>query len=225
MEYEEIINLLKSMANPYNVAGMARFGINPDNTLGISVAELRKIARKIGKNHALAGQLWDSGIHEARILACLIEDPKQVTPQQMEKWVRDFDSWDVCDQCCIHLFRKTAYAYEKAAEWVEKDREFEKRAGFTLIATLAVNDKKTGNEVFEAFLPIIKQKSVDERNYVKKAVNWALRQMGKRNRYLNVAALKTAEEIKSLNTKSARWIANDAIRELVSEKIQAKLKE
>jgi len=225
MEYEEIINLLKSMANPYNVAGMARFGINPDNTLGISVAELRKIARKIGKNHALAGQLWDSGIHEARILACLIEDPKQVTPQQMEKWVRDFDSWDVCDQCCIHLFRKTAYAYEKAAEWVEKDREFEKRAGFTLIATLAVNDKKTGNEVFEAFLPIIKQKSVDKRNYVKKAVNWALRQIGKRNRYLNVAALKTAEEIKSLNTKSARWIANDAIRELVSEKIQAKLKE
>ena len=225
MNYEDIISLLKSMANPYNVAGMARFGINPDNTLGISVADLRSIAKKIGKQHALANQLWSSGIHEARILACLIDDPKQITTEQMERWVRDFDSWDVCDLCCIHLFRKTTFAYEKAAEWTEREDEFERRAGFVLIATLAVHEKKAGNEIFEAFLSVIKQKAADERNFVKKAVNWALRQIGKRNRILNSAAIKTAEEIRSLNTKSARWVANDAIRELASEKVQVGLKE
>lgn len=226
MNYEEIISLLKAKANPVNVAGMARFGINPHNTLGISVTELRALARQIGKKqHLLAEQLWDSGIHEARILACLIDDPKQVDSEQMERWVRDFDSWDVCDQCCINLFRKTGFAYEKAAEWVEREEEFVKRAGFVLIATLAVNDKKAGNDVFEGFLQTIKEKSNDERNFVKKAVNWALRQIGKRNRYLNAAALKTAEEIAGQNNKAARWIARDAIRELSSEKIQAGLKD
>lgn len=211
------------MSNPDNVAGMARFGINSENTLGISVAELRKIAKKIGKQHDLAEQLWASGIHEARILACLVDLPEQVTPEQMEQWVREFDSWDICDLCCIHLFRKTPYNYRKAFEWVERENVFEKRAGFALMAALAVHDKKAGNEKFEAFLPLIKEKATDERNFVKKAVSWALRQIGKRNKALNAAAIETAEEIKGLDSKAARWIANDAIRELTSEKVQRRL--
>lgn len=202
---------------------MARFGINSENTLGISVAELRKIAKKIGKQHDLAEQLWASGIHEARILACLVDLPEQVTPEQMEQWVREFDSWDICDLCCIHLFRKTPYNYRKAFEWVERENVFEKRAGFALMAALAVHDKKAGNEKFEAFLPLIKEKATDERNFVKKAVSWALRQIGKRNKALNAAAIETAEEIKGLDSKAARWIANDAIRELTSEKVQRRL--
>lgn len=225
MNYEDIISMLKSMANHDNVIGMAKYGINPENTLGISVAELRNIAKRIGKQHDLAEQLWSSGIHEARILACLIDEPKKITQEQMERWVRDFDSWDICDLCCIHLFRKTEFAYEKAIQWTEREGEFERRAGFALIATLAVHEKKAGNEIFASFLSVIKQKSTDERNLVKKAVNWALRQIGKRNKHLNKESIKTAEEIRNLNTKSARWIANDAIRELTSEKVQARLKE
>ncbi len=220
---EEIIAGIKSLANPKNVAGMARFGINPTNTYGVSIPVLRKMAREIGKNHELALELWETGIHEARMLACFIDRPDMITGEQMESWVKDFDSWDVCDQCCGNLFDRTRFAHKKAVEWCGREEEFVRRAGFVLMACLAVHDKKAGDQAFIEFLPLIKTHSGDERNYVKKAVNWALRQIGKRNRNLNNAAIKTAEEIKQLDSKSARWIASDALRELAGDAVQKKL--
>jgi 3-methyladenine DNA glycosylase AlkD len=217
--FKEIIIKLKSHSNPKNVEGMARFGINPKNTLGVSIPIIRKMGKEIGKNHELAQQLWKSGIHEARILAGLIDDSKLVDEEQMEKWVKDFDSWDVCDQVCMNLFDKTPFAYKKAMEWSSRKEEFVKRAAFALVASLSVHDKKAKDEDFLKFLPIIKRESTDERNFVRKAVNWALRQIGKRNNKLQKAAIKTAKEILKIESKSAKWIASDAIRELESKKI------
>lgn len=219
---EKILEQLKSQANPANVEGMARYGINPDNTLGVSMPVLRAIARQIRKNHPLALGLWDSGIHEARILAALIADPKQVDEELIERWVHDFDSWDVCDQVCSNLFDKTPFAYHKAVEWAGRQPEYVKRAGFVLMAALAVHDKKAPDQAFEAFFPIILREAVDERNFVKKAVNWALRGIGKRNRALNIQAIDFAQQIAQLDSRVARWIASDALRELTSSKIQAK---
>ena len=212
------------MANPENVAGMARFGIKTEKALGISIPPLRAIAKRTGKNHILAGELWSSGIHEARILACFIDSPKQVTPEQMERWASEFDSWDLCDQCCSNLFDKTPFAYQKAAEWSAREEEFVKRAGFVLMAALAVHDKKARDDKFIRFLPIIVRESDDERNFVKKAVNWALRQIGKRNKKLNVFAIDTAREIQERISPAARWIASDALKELTGESVQRKLK-
>jgi 3-methyladenine DNA glycosylase AlkD len=219
----EIIQKLKSLASPKNVEGMARFGINPNNTLGISVPVLRDIAREAGKDHQLAQELWASSIHEARILACFIDKPEMVTELQMESWVKDFDSWDVCDLCCSDLFDRTKFAHQKAVEWSGREEEFVKRAGFTLMAALAVHDKKASDADFLKFLPIIKRESTDERNFAKKAVNWALRNIGKRNLDLNKMAIKTAEEIQKIDSKSARWIAADALRELTGEAVQKRL--
>jgi len=223
LPYNEIIQRIKSLANPENVEGMARFGINPANTYGVSVPVLRKMARETGRDHELALALWASGIHEARLLACFIDRPDMVTEAQMEGWVKDFDSWDICDQCCSNLFDRTPVAHEKAVAWCEREEEFVRRAGFVLMAALSVHDKKASDEAFLRFLPLIKEYATDQRNFVKKAVNWALRQIGKRNRKLNGAALKTAEEIKKIDSRSARWIASDAIRELSSDAVQKKL--
>ena len=219
----DILDKLKALSDPKAVEGMARFGINPENTYGVSIPNLRKIARETGHNHALAQELWASGIHEARILASMIDDPKIATEEQLESWVKDFDSWDVCDQCCMNLFEKTGFAYRKAVEWSESDEEFVKRAGFVLMACLAVSDKKADNKQFEVFLPIIRREAPDNRNLVNKAVNWALRQIGKRNTGLNRKAIETAEEIQKMDSRSARWIASDAIRELTSESVRKRL--
>jgi len=224
MNYKQVINKLKSMGNPKNVEGMARFGINPENNYGNSVTSLRKFAREIGKNHQLALLLWDSKIHDARMLAAHIDDPKLVTEDQMEHWVKDFDSWDVCDNACGHLFDKTTFTYKKAFEWSKRPEEYVKRAGFAIIAWAAIHNKKDDDKVFEDFLKVIKRESNDDRNYVKKAVNWSLRNIGKRNKNMNKKAIETAEEIKKIDSKTARWIANDAIRELTSTKIKNRLK-
>ena len=224
MEYGEIIKRLKAKANSENVKGMARFGINPDNILGVSIPEIRKMAKDIGKNHKLALELWDSGIHEARLLAGFIDEVDKVSEMQMEKWVKDFDSWDVCDQVCSNLFDKTVFSYKKTMEWTERDEEFVKRAGFVLMAALSVHDKKESDGKFLRLLPMIKRESKDERNFVKKAINWALRQIGKRNLRLNKAAINTAKEIQKINSKSAKWIASDTIKELTSAAIQARLR-
>jgi 3-methyladenine DNA glycosylase AlkD len=223
MKSKDVLRRLKSLSNPGAVAGMARFGINPKNTFGVSVPSLRKIAREIGKNHPLAQELWLSGIHEARIIAGMIDEPEKVTPKQMDNWVKDFDSWDVCDQCCSNLFDKTKFAYRKATEWSARDEEFVKRAGFVLMAALSVHDKQADDARFLAFLRIIKRESKDERNFVRKAVNWALRQIGKRNQCLNKAAVKAAKEIGEMNSKPARWVASDALRELTSMSVQRRL--
>jgi 3-methyladenine DNA glycosylase AlkD len=223
MECEEVLDRLKSLANPQAVAGMARYGISPHNTLGVSVPALRKLAREVGRNHGLAQQLWSSGVHEARILASMIDDPRMVTEEQMDRWAADFDSWDVCDQCCGNLFDKTGFAYRKAIEWAARDEEFVKRAGFALMAWLAFHDKRAPDEAFLQFLPVIKRESVDDRNFVKKAMNWALRHIGKRNANLNRAAIQTAKEIQEMGSKPGRWIAADALRELTGEKVRARL--
>ena len=224
MEFDEVIFKLRTYHNPKNVEGMARFGINPANTLGISVPTLRAMAQEIGINHNLAQRLWDSGIHEARILATMIDDPEKVTVRQMDKWVKDFDSWDVCDQCCSNLFDKTKWATQKATQWAASREEFVKRAGFVLMATLAVHDKKAINAQFQRYLPIIKRESTDERNFVKKAVNWALRQIGKRNLALNRYAIETARQIERKDSATARWIAKDALRELTSQSVRSRFK-
>lgn len=202
---------------------MARFGINPHNTLGVSIPNIRAMAKEIRKDHALAQQLWTSGIHEARILAAMIDDPERVTVQQMERWVKDFDSWDVCDQCCSNLFDKTEFGHRKAVEWSKRSEEFVKRAGFTLMACLAVHDKEADNAAFLKFMPVIRREAIDDRNFVRKAVNWALRQIGKRNLTLNKIAVETAKEIQKIDSRSAKWIAHDAIRELTSSPVQKKL--
>lgn len=222
MNADQIIARLQSLANPANVAGMARYGINPDSTLGVSIPTLRAMAREIGKDHQLAEELWASGIHEARILASIIDDAAQVTEEQMERWVADFDSWDVCDQVCSNLFDKTKFAYPKAVEWSGAEAEFIKRAGFTLMAALAVHDKRAGDERFEPFFLSIVRQATDERNYVKKAVSWALRNIGKRNRQLNTRAIAIAGEIAQIDSQVARWIANDALKELTDERIQSR---
>jgi len=225
MRLEQILEELRSRANPKNVEGMARFGISTEGTLGISIYDLRPMAKRIGKDHKLAAELWSSGVHEAKLLAGFIDEPDKVTEKQMESWASDFDSWDVVDQVCSSLFDQTGFAYPKAVEWSKRKEEFVKRAGFVLMAALSVHDKNASDKVFEEFFPIIKRESVDERNYVKKAVNWALRQIGKRNIALNKRAIKAGEEISKIDSKSARWIAADALRELRSDKVRNRLTE
>ncbi len=224
MQYDDVLERLKSLSDPEGVAGMARFGISLQNTYGISIPNLQKIARQIGKDHLLAEQLWSSGIHEARILACMTDTPEMVTRDQMERWAKDFDSWDVCDQCCNKLFDKTEFAYQKAAEWADRDEEFVKRAGFVLMTQLAVHDKQADDQQFEQFFPMIIREAWDARNFVKKAVNWALRQIGKRNQNLNTRAIEVAEAIRKTDSKAARWIAADALRELTGDNVHKRLR-
>jgi len=224
MQYDDILKRLKSLSDPRAVEGMAKYGITPEKTYGVSIPNLRKIAKEIGKDHEFAQKLWGSDIRETRILASMIDNPETVTEEQMEEWVKDFDYWEICDQCCQNLFIKTDFAYQKAVDWSGRDEEFIKRAGFALMAWLAFKDKKAKDEQFEKFFPIIKREATDNRNFVKKAVNWALRQIGKRNIALNMKAIETAKEIQKIESKSAKWIAQDAIKELTSDAIQERLK-
>ena len=227
MTVEEIVEKLASLENPENVAGMGRFGIFPKKAFGISAPVLKNLGREIKKQtanrHALALALWQTEIHEARIVAYLIDDAKKVIEEQMDIWANDFDNWAICDSTCGTLFCKTEFAYQKAFEWSAREKEFVKRAGFVLMAALAVHDKKADDEKIARFLPILEANSDDERNFIRKAANWALRQIGKRNSNLNKLAVETAERIKLRNTKSARWIAADALRELQNEKVRKKL--
>lgn len=223
MEAKTILSKLESLSNPKNVEGMARYGINPEEAYGVSMPVLREMAKEIGQDHALAQRLWDSRIREARIMASIIDDPAQVGEAQMERWAKDFNSWDVCDECIMNLFYKTEFAWQKAVEWSSREEEFVKRAGFVLMARLAIGNKEADDKKFEKLFPIIKKQSYDGRNYVKKAVNWALRQIGKRNLNLNKLATQVAKEIQLIDNKAARWIANDALRELTSKATQERL--
>jgi 3-methyladenine DNA glycosylase AlkD len=228
MTVPEILEKLKSLGSPENVAGMARYGIVTKKAFGVSAPDLKQLAKEIKKKtkdrHTLALELWKTGIHDARAVAYLIDDPKQVTEKQMDRWAKDFDNWAICDSCCGTLFDKTPYAYEKALEWSEQNEEFVKRAGIVLIAWLAVHDKKAEDEKIAAFLPVLEKHSGDERNFIKKAVSWSLRQIGKRNLNLNKLAVEAAERVKLQDTKSARWIAADALRELTSEPVMERLR-
>ncbi|MBM2816779.1 MAG: putative alkylation repair enzyme [Ignavibacteria bacterium] len=217
---EEIILELKANKNPENVAGMARFGISAVNTLGIKMPVLREIAKRNGKNHALAAMLWETDIHEARILAAFTAEYKKATWEEMDKWARGFDSWDVCDQCCGSFFWKVPFAFDIAESWMAEEAEFVKRAGFALLAFLAVHRKKADDADFERFFKIIVRECKDGRNFVKKAVNWALRQIGKRNINLNNKCINLCHHILDNHPESAsaRWIARDALRELTDKK-------
>ena len=218
MTASEVLTALRTAADPKNVAGMARYGISTQGTLGVPVVLIRRLAKQAGRSHELAAELWDSGIHEARILATIVDRPEWVTRRQMNQWARDFDSWDVCDQACLNLFRYTPFAWAMAARWAGARREFVRRAGFAMMAGLAVKDKNASDADFESLLPLIAVAATDPRNMVKKAVNWALRSIGKRNPHLRRAAIASAEDIRTIDSPTARWIASDALRELRAAK-------
>jgi 3-methyladenine DNA glycosylase AlkD len=215
---------LKALADPEVRAKMAYFGVSVPKAHGVSAPVLQTLARHIGKDHQLAQQLWKSGIHEAKILATLIGEPGKVTASEMERWARDFDSWDVVDAACCYLYAQARPAWSKAAAWSNRREEFVKRASFSLIAYLSYKDKTASDERFVRFLRVIERESYDERNFVKKAVNWALRNIGKRNARLNREAIRAAERIRRQGSRSARWIAADALRELNSAAVQARLR-
>jgi 3-methyladenine DNA glycosylase AlkD len=220
----QIIQEMRRLGEKRNVEGMARFGIVAKDVYGVSKPKLDALARHIPIDHALALELWRSGVHDARIFAGMIDDPKQVTASQMEAWVSDFDNWDVCDGTCCHLFVFAAPAWQKAIEWTSRKKEFEKRAGFALMAYLAYRDKTAPDSKFLKLLPIIRRECHDDRNFVRKAVNWSLRNIGKRNRALNRAAIREAERIRKTDSRAARWIAADALRELRCEAVQQRLR-
>ena len=203
---------------------MARFGIDTTRAVGVTVTELRRFARDLGHDHELAAALWASGVHEARLLASLVDEPAMVSEAQMEAWVADLDSWDVCDGVCGNLFDRTPFALDKAVEWSSREPEFQKRAAFALMASAAVHRKDLPDAAFASLLPVIRAQAIDERNYVKKAVSWALRQIGKRSSGLNSRAVRTAEQIERIDSRAARWVARDALRELRSDAVQARLR-
>ena len=221
---KRVLRELRSLGTRRNVEGMARFGIVAKDVYGVSKPKLDELAREIGRNHSLGLQLWETGNHDARILAGLIAERKLVTSKQMERWVRDFDNWDVCDGTCCHLFVFAAPAWQKAHSWSRRKKEFEKRAAFALAAFLACHDKKAPDAEFREYLEVIEREAWDERNFVRKAVNWALRNVGKRNLALNRAAIASAQRIALQDSRAARWIAADALRELKSEAVQTRLR-
>ncbi|MEW6182486.1 MAG: DNA alkylation repair protein [Bacillota bacterium] len=223
MEIDDILQRLEFLSNPAAVEGMARFGITPAKTYGVSMPDLRKMAKDIGRDHGLARELWARNIRETRILAGLVDDPRLVDERQMDDWASEFDYWEICDQSCLNLFKKTRFAYRKAVEWSGSEKEFVKRAGFVLMACLAVADKKAGDGPFEEFLALVKREASDGRNNVKKAVNWALRQIGKRNLNLNAKAIEVAGEIQKTGCKSAKRVASDALRELTGEAVRKRM--
>ena len=219
----EVMGKLTDQADPAQLDGMSRFGITTEKRLGVTVPQMRVIAKQTGKDHQLALALWETGIAEAMIVAAMVDVPAEVTEAQMEAWVVDFNSWDVCDQVCMNLFEKTPQAWQKVRDWSVREQEFVKRAGYALLACLAWHDKSAADEDFIAMLPVIKSGATDERNYVKKAVSWALRNIGKRNSNLNAIALQTAQDLKEMDSKPARWIGSDAVRDLNSDATRRRL--
>ena len=220
----DVVRTLERMGDRSRLDGIARFGIDTGRAVGVTVTELRRFARDLGHDHELAAGLWASGVHEERLLASLVDEPAMVSKAQMEAWVADLDSWDVCDGVCGNLFDRTPFALDKAVEWSSREPEFEKRAAFALMASAAVHRKDLPDAAFASLLPVIRAQATDERNYVKKAVSWALRQIGKRSSGLNSRAVRTAEQIGRIDSRAARWVARDALRELRSDAVQARLR-
>jgi len=220
----DVVRALERMGDRSRLDGIARFGIDTGRAVGVTVTELRRFARDLGHDHELAAGLWASGVHEERLLASLVDEPAMVSKAQMEAWVADLDSWDVCDGVCGNLFDRTPFALDKAVEWSSREPEFQKRAAFALMASAAVHRKDLPDAAFASLLPVIRAQPIDERNYVKKAVSWAPRQIGKRSSGLNSRAVRTAEQIERIDSRAARWVARDALRELRSDAVQARLR-
>ena len=223
MTVDNVLSWLARRGTRRNREGMARFAVHSPKTFGVSMETMRPLVRRLGRDHALALALWETGWLEARVLASFVDEPEKVTPSQMERWVRDFDNWAICDSACIHLFDRTPHAWTKARLWSTRRDEFVKRAAFATMAGLAVHQKQAADEQFLQLLPLIERASDDDRNFVRKAVNWALRQIGKRNQHLNAAAVKIAERLAASDDRAARWIGNDARRELTSSAVRARL--
>jgi 3-methyladenine DNA glycosylase AlkD len=222
-EAQAAIAWLKRHSTRRTLEGMARYGIPSDNAFGVSVADIHALAKKLGRNHLLAAALWKNGCYEARMLACFVDEPERVTTGQMDRWCRNFDSWAICDTACFHLFDRTPFAWEKARQWSTSPSEFVKRAAFALMASLVAHDKAARDTQFLALLPLIEQGAHDERNFVKKAVNWALRAIGKHSSTLNAAAVKVASRLASSKESACRWVGKDALRELASPKVCSRL--
>ncbi|MFW9922534.1 MAG: DNA alkylation repair protein [Candidatus Thorarchaeota archaeon] len=211
---DTIITLFKQNTDNSRIEGMKKVGITPERAFGVSIPFLRELAKKIGKNHELALELWNINTRETRILACMVDDVSLLTEEQMELWVKDFDYWEICDQCIMNLFEKSKYAYQKAIDWTTRTEEYVKRSGFVLIARLAFSDKKASNDIFQSFFPIISKEANDQRNSVKKAISWALRQIGKRNNDLNAKTLDLANKLLISEEKNTQWIAKDVIKDI-----------
>jgi len=222
-EVQAAVTWLKRHSTKRTLEGMARYGLPSENALGVSVSDLHLLAKKLGRNHLLAVALWKTGCYEARMLACFVDEPERVTTAQMDRWCRDFDNWGICDTACFHLFDRTSFAWDKARQWSSSPSEFIKRAGFALMASLVAHDKSARDPQFLALLPLIEEGARDERNFVKKAVNWALRTIGKHSLNLNKAAVTTAKRLAASKEASPRWVGKDALRELASPKVRARL--
>ena len=202
---------------------LSRYGITAPKAYGVPVGAIQQLGKQLGRDHDLAGALWETGWYEARMLAAFVDQPARVTPAQMDRWVRDFDNWGICDTVCFHLFDRTAHAWKKVGPWSRRREEFVKRAAFALLAGLVLHDKRAGDESFLATLPLIERAATDDRNFVKKGVSWALRVMGRRNRALNAACLATARRLADSDQPAARWIGRQAVKELESPLVRRKL--
>lgn len=222
-EVQSVISWLERQGTKGNREGMARYAIPSDKAFGVSVGSLRQHAKRLGRNHALAAALWDTDRYEARMLAAFIDDPALVTPTQMDRWCRDFDNWAICDTACFHLFDRTPHAWRKARQWATSRPEFVKRAGFALMASLVAHDKAASDDAFLECLALIEQGAHDDRNFVKKAVNWALRSIGKRNPSLHAAAIVVAKRLADSDMAAARWVGKDALRELAGPAVRERL--
>lgn len=225
MDRDEILHWLEQNGTRSSREGMSRYGIETsDRVVGVTMGALQKLAKRLGKDHDLAADLWKSACYEARMLACLVDDPQCVTRRQMNAWAGDFDNWAICDTACFQLFDKTPFAYEKARQWPASPREFVRRAGFALMASLALHDKAAPDKNFSDFLPLIEEGAQDERNFVKKGVSWALRSIGRRNQALNAAALAAANSLTQSQQRSSRWVGKDVRRDLTRPKVVSRLK-
>lgn len=222
-DVDDVIAALKKRSSKKTRDGMARYAIPSERAFGVPVGEIRKLGKALGKSHALADALWKSGHYEARMLATFVDDIALVTPQQMDSWCKDFDSWAICDTACFGFFDRSAHAYKKVTAWAKRKPEFEKRAAFALLASLALHDKQADSEQFLALLPLVEAAAEDERNFVKKAVSWALRSVGRRNVELNRASIAVAERLAKSPTLAARWVGKDALRELSGPAVKRRL--
>ncbi len=223
MDRDEVLTWLERRGTRRNVDGMARYGIHTERAFGVPMGTMQSLAKRLGKDHALATALWDTGWYEARTVAAFVDDPQRVTRRQMNAWAADFDNWAICDTVCFHLFDRTPFAWEKARQWATSPREFVKRGSFALMASLAGHDKTAPDARFLAFLPLIERGAHDERNFVKKGVSWALRRIGRRDPALHKAALELATRLSKSEDAASRWVGKDAIRDLTNPKVRAQL--
>ncbi len=220
----EALTWLERKGTKKNRDGMARYAIVAPNAFGVSVANIRLLGKSLGRDHELAAALWETGWYEARMLAAFVDEPDRVTPAQMDRWARDFDNWAICDHLCFHLFDRTPHAWRKIEQWSGKRDEFVKRAAFALLASVALHDKKEGDAPFVRSLRLIENAATDERNFVKKAVSWAVRSVGRRNKGLNTASVAVATRLAESPDRASRWVGKDALRELTSAAVQRRLK-